>query len=72
MPLAADDQNIALAKGWIARQRAHGGTELEPALRAALTAPAGTSHVRTVILITHRMASVRHADRIYVLSQGAG
>jgi ATP-binding cassette subfamily B protein len=25
---------------------------------------------RTVILITHRMASVRHADRIYVLSQG--
>jgi ATP-binding cassette subfamily B protein/ATP-binding cassette subfamily C protein len=25
---------------------------------------------RTVLLITHRLASVRHADRIYVLSQG--
>ncbi|WP_067482333.1 ABC transporter ATP-binding protein [Actinomadura hibisca] len=26
---------------------------------------------RTVVLITHRMASVRHADRIYVLDRGA-
>jgi ATP-binding cassette, subfamily B, bacterial len=26
---------------------------------------------RTVLLITHRLASVRHADRIYVLSRGS-
>jgi ATP-binding cassette, subfamily B, bacterial len=26
---------------------------------------------RTVLIITHRLASVRHADRIYVLSRGA-
>jgi ATP-binding cassette subfamily B protein/ATP-binding cassette subfamily C protein len=25
---------------------------------------------RTVLLITHRLASVRHADRIYVLAHG--
>jgi ATP-binding cassette, subfamily B, bacterial len=25
---------------------------------------------RTVLLITHRLASVRHADRIYVLDRG--
>ncbi|MEV4257670.1 ATP-binding cassette domain-containing protein, partial [Spirillospora sp. NPDC049652] len=27
-------------------------------------------HGRTVLLITHRLASVRHADRIYVLENG--
>jgi ATP-binding cassette subfamily B protein len=27
--------------------------------------------VTTTILITHRLANVRHADRIYVLHQGA-
>ena len=26
---------------------------------------------RTVLLITHRLASVRHADRIYVLARGS-
>jgi ATP-binding cassette, subfamily B, bacterial len=26
---------------------------------------------RTVVLITHRLANVRHADRIYVLRQGS-
>ena len=26
---------------------------------------------RTVLIITHRLASVRHADRIYVLNHGA-
>jgi ABC-type multidrug transport system fused ATPase/permease subunit len=25
---------------------------------------------RTVLIITHRLASVRHADRIYVLARG--
>jgi len=25
---------------------------------------------RTVLLITHRLASIRHADRIYVLDRG--
>ncbi|MGI5163674.1 ABC transporter ATP-binding protein [Spirillospora sp. CA-253888] len=29
-----------------------------------------TAHNRTVLLITHRLASVRHADRIYVLAGG--
>ena len=31
----------------------------------------GVSTGRTVVLITHRMASVREADRIYVLDHGA-
>jgi ATP-binding cassette, subfamily B, bacterial len=26
---------------------------------------------RTVLLMTHRLASVRHADRIYVLAHGS-
>ena len=30
----------------------------------------GLAKDRTVLLITHRLASVRHADRIYVLSRG--
>ncbi|MDL4777420.1 ABC transporter ATP-binding protein [Actinomadura xylanilytica] len=30
----------------------------------------GHAHGRTVLLITHRLASVRHADRIYVFDRG--
>ncbi|NUS66337.1 MAG: ABC transporter ATP-binding protein [Saccharothrix sp.] len=38
------------------------------ALRDASTGPSGTT--RTTILVTHRLANVRHADRIVVLAGG--
>ena len=52
--VGATAENIAYAKGFIASLEANGGTEMLPALRAALTdtTPQDTTHVRQVVFLT--------------------
>ncbi|MEM8987440.1 MAG: marine proteobacterial sortase target protein [Pseudomonadota bacterium] len=53
-PVAVTDENVRQAKRWVSRLTADGGTEMLPALRAALVdaAPADDERVRQVIFLT--------------------
>lgn len=51
-PLTADPANIALARRWLDRLHAGGGTEMLPALEAALTRPGDGERPRVVTFLT--------------------
>ena len=53
-PVAATSENLAIAKHFVSRLDADGGTEMLPALKAALKdgTPADTSHVRQIVFLT--------------------
>ena len=53
-PVAATSENLAIAKHFVSRLDADGGTEMLPALKAALQdgTPSDTSHLRQVVFLT--------------------
>ncbi len=53
-PAATTSENLAIAKHFVSRLDADGGTEMLPALKAALKdgTPADTSHVRQIVFLT--------------------
>ncbi len=51
-----DDATLAAADAWIARLAARGGTEMLPAIQAALDGPTPEGRVRTVLFITDGQA----------------
>ena len=51
-PLAANDENLNSACGFIDRQSSQGGTELEAALQCAFALPGGENRSRSILLIT--------------------
>lgn len=61
----ATPENIAFARGFVASLDANGGTEMLPALKAALAdaTPDDTSHVRQVIFLTD--GSVGNEDQLF-------
>jgi Ca-activated chloride channel family protein len=65
--LTADTHAAALA--WVRRLAATGGTEMEPAIRAALAQPVTPGYVRQVIFITD--GAVAHETRLFsAIKQG--
>jgi Ca-activated chloride channel family protein len=61
----ADAANLARAKDWVNRLRATGGTEMFPALSAALNSPAPEGYVRQVIFLTD--GAVGNEDQLFQL-----
>ncbi|HEX7114715.1 MAG TPA: marine proteobacterial sortase target protein [Steroidobacter sp.] len=51
-PVQATSFSLSYAREYVARLRATGGTEMAPALKAALSMPASSEHLRQVIFIT--------------------
>jgi Ca-activated chloride channel family protein len=51
-PVPADAATLAKAKGFVAGLRARGGTEMKPALEAALTRDSAPGFVRQVVFLT--------------------
>lgn len=65
--LTADTHAAALA--WVRRLAATGGTEMEPAIRAALAQPVTPGYVRQVIFVTD--GAVAHETRLFsAIKQG--
>ncbi len=51
-PMPVDPATVAMASGFVAGLRARGGTEMKPALAAALTPDAAPGYVRQVVFLT--------------------
>jgi Ca-activated chloride channel family protein len=61
-PVHATGYNLSYAREYVAQLRATGGTEMAPALEAALSMPASSEHLRQVIFITD--GAVSNEDRL--------
>jgi Ca-activated chloride channel family protein len=51
-PMPVDPATLSTARGFVAALRARGGTEMKPALEAALTRDAAPGYVRQVVFLT--------------------
>jgi Ca-activated chloride channel family protein len=83
-PVDATSENLAIAKHFVSRLDAEGGTEMLPALKAALAdaSPSDTSHVRQVVFLTDgavgneaqlfaEIASNRGRSRLFTVGIGS-
>jgi len=61
-PVSASKENLSQAQRYVRNLRATGGTEMLPALLAALTMPESRKHLRQVIFITD--AAVGNEDQL--------
>ena len=61
-PVSASEENLARAQRYVRNLRATGGTEMLPALLAALSMPESSEHLRQVIFITD--AAVGNEDQL--------
>ncbi len=61
----ADPQDVQLAREWVAQLKAEGGTEMAPALHAALAGTAPDGYVRQVVFATD--GAVDNAEALYTL-----
>lgn len=61
----ATTPNVDLARDYVQRLEANGGTEMRPALQKALYAPAAEHHLRQIIFITD--GSVGNEDELFSL-----
>jgi Ca-activated chloride channel family protein len=64
-PVDASAANVAAARAWVGRLQASGGTEMLPALDAALAGAAPATHVRQVVFVTD--GAVTEEDGLYTL-----
>ncbi len=62
-PVSASEENLSQAQRYVRNLRATGGTEMLPALLAALSMPESSKHLRQVIFITD--AAVGNEDQLY-------
>ena len=68
-PVQASAQRVAEARAWVAQLQADGGTEMLPALDAALQGAAASGHVRQVVFATD--GAVTDEDGLYTLIEDA-
>ena len=66
-PREANDKNIEAARRYVDKLRATGGTEMAPALRAALNSPEKEGYLRQVVFMTD--GSVGNEDELFKLIQ---
>lgn len=64
-PVAADARALARARGYVAGLEANNGTEMAPALRAALDAPAAEGWLKQVVFITD--GAVGNEEQLFAL-----